>query len=216
MKPIITTEEVISKIKDGMVLMIGGFMAGGSPLTILEALSKSNIKDLTVICNDTSTPVKGIGLLIKNKQVKKLITSHIGTNPLTVEQYNNKEIEIEFVPQGTLIERVRAGGSGLGGVLTPTGIGTIVENGKQKVNVAGKDFLLETPLKSDIALVGASIGDKSGNLFYKGTTQNFNPIIATAADIVIAEVNELVEVGQIQPECVHTPGIFVDYLVLKN
>lgn len=216
MKNIISAEDAVSMIKDGMTLMIGGFMAGGTPHSIVTALSKTNVKNLTVICNDTAFPDKGIGLLISNKQIKKVITSHIGTNPLTIEQFNNKEIEVEFVPQGTLAERIRAAGAGLGGFLTPTGLGTVVENGKQKISVNGKEFLLETPLKADIALIGATKGDKEGNLFYRGTTQNFNPLMATAAEIVIAELNELVDTGNIEPEHVHTSGIFIDFLVLNN
>jgi len=213
MNKIISVEEVVAKIKDGMTLMIGGFMAAGSPHKIIDALSKSNVKNLTIICNDTGTPDKGIGILVTNKQVKKVIASHIGTNPNTIEQFNNKELEVEFVPQGTLAEQVRCGGAGLGGFLTPTGIGTVVEEGKQKMTIDGKEYLLELPLRADVALLGASIGDKSGNLHYKGTTQNFNPMMATAADLVIAEVEELVEIGAIPMENVHTPAIFVNYIV---
>jgi len=216
MKNIISAEDAVSMIKDGMTLMIGGFMAGGTPHSIVTALSKTNVKNLTVICNDTAFPDKGIGLLISNKQIKKVITSHIGTNPLTIEQFNNKEIEVEFVPQGTLAERIRAAGAGLGGILTPTGLGTVVENGKQKITVNEIEYLLETPLKADIALIGATKGDKEGNLFYRGTTQNFNPLMATAAEIIIVEVNELVETGEIEPEQVHTPGIFIDFIVLNK
>ena len=213
MNKIISVEEVVAKIKDGMTLMIGGFMAAGSPHKIIDALSKSNVKNLTIICNDTGAPDKGIGILVTNKQVKKVIASHIGTNPNTIEQLNNKELEVEFVPQGTLAEQVRCGGAGLGGFLTPTGIGTVVEEGKQKLTVNGKEYLLELPLRADVALLGASIGDKSGNLHYRGTTQNFNPMMATAADLVIAEVENLVETGEIPMENVHTPAIFVNYIV---
>lgn len=213
MNKIVTIDEAVSKVKDGMTLMIGGFMANGSPNNIIKKLSESNVKNLTIICNDSGFPDKGIGLLISNKQVKKLIVSHIGTNPVTIQQFNDKELEIEFAPQGTLAERVRAGGAGLGGVLTPTGIGTVIEEGKQKLNIDGKDFLLEKPLVADMALVGASIGDKAGNLIYKGTTQNFNPLMAMASKFVIAEVEELVEIGDISPERVHTTSIFVDNIV---
>ena len=156
---------------------------------------------------------KGCGRLIAGKQVRKVIVSHIGTNPCTSEQMNSGELEIEFCPQGTLAERVRSGGAGLGGVLTPVGLGTIVAEGKQIINVDGKDYLLEKPLRADVALLGASLADRSGNLVYKGTSQNFNPLMATAADLVIAEVRELVETGAIAPEAVRTPGIFVDYMV---
>ncbi len=213
MEKIISVEEAVSKIKDGMTLMIGGFMGAGSPHKIIDEMVKNRVKDLTIICNDTGYPDKGIGILVTNKQVKKVIVSHIGTNPNTIEQLNNKEIEVQFVPQGTLAERVRCGGAGLGGFLTPTGIGTIVEEGKQKMTIDGKEYLLEFPLRADMALLGANIGDKIGNLHYKGTTQNFNPMMATAADVVIAEVEELVEPGQLPMESVHTPSIFVNYIV---
>jgi len=209
----INIEEAVSKIKDGMTLMIGGFISNGSPNKIIERLSKTNIKDLTIICNDTAFPDKGLGILITNKQVKKVITSHIGTNPNTIDQFNKGEIEIEFAPQGSLAERVRAGGAGLGGILTPTGLGTRAAEGKEIINVDGKDYLLEKPLRADMALLGANIGDKSGNLVYLGTTQNFNPLMAMAADVVIAEVQNIVENGEITAEKVHTPSIFVDYIV---
>lgn len=213
MKKVISVEEAVARIKDGMTLMIGGFLGAGSPHKIIDGLSKSKVKDLTVICNDTAFPDKGIGILITNRQVKKVIASHIGTNPNTIGQLNNKELEVQFVPQGTLAEQVRCGGAGLGGFLTPTGIGTVVEEGKQKMTVNGKEYLLEMPLRADVALLGANIGDESGNLYYKGTTQNFNPMMATAADLVIAEVEELVETGMIPMENVHTPAIFVNYIV---
>jgi len=213
MKKLISVEEAVAKITDGMTVMIGGFLANGTPNAIVDALAKSGVKNLTLIVNDTAFPDKGCGQLIANKQVKKVIVSHIGTNPCTSEQMNSGELEIEFCPQGTLAERVRAGGAGLGGVLTPTGIGTLVAEGKQILNIDGKDYLLEKPLRADVALVGASVGDDAGNLVYKGTTQNFNPLMATAADLVIAEVQELVEKGELYPELVRTPGIFVDYIV---
>lgn len=211
----ISVEQAASMVKDGMSVMIGGFMAVGSPARIIDKIVESGVKNLTIICNDTAFPDKGIGLLIVNKQVKKVIVSHIGTNPSTIEQLNNGEIVVEFVPQGTLSERIRAAGAGLGGFLTPTGIGTIVEEGKQKINVDGIDYLLEKPLHADIALLGASISDKVGNLVYKGSSQNFNPIMATAADVVIAEPDEIVEVGQINPENVRTQSIFVTHIVKK-
>lgn len=213
MSKFISIEEAVSKVKDGMTIMVGGFLANGTPNRIIDALAKSGVKNLTLICNDTAYPDKGVGQLIANKQVKKLFVSHIGTNPHTSEQMNSGELEIEFCPQGTLAERVRAGGCGLGGILTQTGMGTIVAEGKQIVNVDGRDYLLEKPLRADIALVGASLGDKSGNLVYRGTSQNFNPLMASAADLVIAEVNELVEVGEIAAENVKTPSIMVDFIV---
>lgn len=213
MKKLISVEEAVAKVTDGMTVMIGGFLANGTPNAIVDALAKSGVKNLTLIVNDTAFPDRGCGRLIANKQVKKVIVSHIGTNPCTSEQMNSGELEIEFCPQGTLAERVRAGGAGLGGVLTPTGIGTLVAEGKQILNIDGKDYLLEKSLRADVALVGASVGDDAGNLVYKGTTQNFNPLMATAADLVIAEVQELVEKGELYPELVRTPGIFVDYIV---
>ncbi len=213
MKKLISVEEAVAKVTDGMTVMIGGFLANGTPNAIVSALAKSGVKNLTLIVNDTAFPDRGCGQLIANKQVKKVIVSHIGTNPCTSEQMNSGELEIEFCPQGTLAERVRAGGAGLGGILTPTGIGTLVAEGKQILNIDGKDYLLEKPLRADVALVGASVGDDAGNLVYKGTTQNFNPLMATAADLVIAEIEELVGQGELYPELVRTPGIFVDYIV---
>ena len=209
----LTAEQAVSKIKNGTTLMVGGFLANGSALKILEILCQSEIKDLTLICNDSAFPDKAYGKLLANGQVKKLIASHIGTNPVAIDLMNAGTLEVEFVPQGTLAECIRAAGAGLGGVLTPTGLGTLVENGKQKITIDGKEFLLEKPLRADIALLGASVGDKSGNLIYKGTSQNMNPLMATAADIVIAEVGELVETGTLAPEAVHTQNIFVDFIV---
>lgn len=213
MSKFISIEEAVSKVKDGMTVMVGGFLANGTPNRIVDALSKSGVKNLTVICNDTSYPDRGVGQLIANKQVRKLFVSHIGTNPLTSEQMNSGELEIEFCPQGSLAERVRAGGCGLGGVLTRTGMGTIVAEGKRVIEVNGVEYLLETPLRADVALIGASVADKSGNLVYRGTSQNFNPLMAAAADLVIAEVGEVVEVGTIAAENVKTPGIMVDFMV---
>lgn len=205
--------EAVSYIKSGMSVMIGGFLGNGNPHNLIDLLINQPVSDLTIIANDTSMPDYGIGRLIVNKQVKKVITSHIGTNPITGEMMNNKEIEIEFSPQGTLAERIRCGGAGLGGVLTRTGLGTVIAEGKKVINVSGIDYLLEKPLRADIALIGATIGDEIGNLQYLGTSQNFNPIMATAADIVIAEIGQLVKIGEIKPEFVHTPAIFVDYFV---
>lgn len=209
----ISAAAAAAKIKDGMTVMIGGFLANGTPEKIIDELVNTGVKNLTLIVNDTAYPDRGCGKLIVNKQIKKLIVSHIGTNPHTSEQMNSGELEIEFCPQGSLAERVRAGGYGLGGVLTPTGLGTIVAEGKRVIEVDGKEYLLEKPIHADVALIRGSVGDKSGNLIYKGTTNNFNSLMATAADTVIAEVGELVEVGELSPETVHTPSIFVDYIV---
>lgn len=215
MNKFISIDEAVSKVKDGMTLMIGGFLANGSPQGIIDGLVKANVKDLTIICNDTAFPDRGLGVLIANKQVKKVITSHIGTNPATIDQFNAKEMEVEFNPQGTLAERVRSAGAGLGGFLTPTGLGTVVADGKQVITVQGKEFLLELPLRADVAIISANIADTEGNLVYLGTTQNFNPLMAMAADLVIAEVAEVKEPGQIAMEAVHTPAIFVDFMVRK-
>lgn len=211
----ISLQDAVSKVKDGMTVMVGGFLAAGSPISILDELAKSNVKNLTLICNDTAYADVAHGKLITNKQVKKLYVSHIGTNPSTSEQLNSGELEIEFCPQGTLAERIRAYGAGLGGVLTTTGMGTVVAKGKETVTVDGKEYLLEKPLKADIALIGATVADEAGNLIYVGTTQNFNPLMATAADIVIVEAEKVVKEGEISPERVHTPGIFVDYIYSK-
>ena len=213
MSKLCTISDAIAKVKDGMTIMIGGFLANGSPDKLIDELVKSGIKDLTLIVNDTGFPDRGCGKLIVNKQIKKVIVSHIGTNPNTGQQMDAGELEVEFSPQGTLAERVRAGGAGLGGVLSPTGIGTIIEEGKELIEVDGNQFILEKPLRADVAFIKGSISDKLGNLVYLGTTQNFNPLMATAADIVIAEVDTLKEVGDIEPERVHTPYIFVDFIV---
>ena len=212
MKKEITLDQAVSMVKDGMTVMVGGFLGVGAPLRIMDALAESGVKDLTVICNDTAFPDKSLGKLVVNKQIKKLIVSHVGTNPETGNQMNAGELEVEFSPQGTLAERIRAKGAGLGGVLTTTGMGTLVAEGKPVVNVDGKDYLLEKPLGADIALLGASIA----NLVYKGTTQNFNPVMAMAADLVIVEAEKVVPVGEIAPEAVHTPGIFVNYIYKRK
>jgi acetate CoA/acetoacetate CoA-transferase alpha subunit len=216
MNKIITIEEAVSHIKDGMTVMIGGFLAVGAPDKLIDALIEKGVKDLTVIANDTGFVDKGIGKLIVNKRVKRTIASHIGTNPETGRQMNEKEMEVELVPQGTLAERVRCGGAGLGGFLTPTGLGTVVEEGKEKITVDGKEYLLEKPIRADIALLFGSKVDKKGNIYYNQATRNFNPLMATAADLVIVEAEEIVEVGEINPNDVMTPSIFVDYIAKED
>jgi len=215
MNKIISINDAVTKIKDGMTIMVGGFLTSGSPNEIMNALAESGVKDLTLICNDAAYPDKGHGKLISNHQVKKLITSYVGSNPDAIDQMNTKELEVEFCPQGTLIERIRAYGAGLGGVLTPTGLGTLVEQNKEIIKVNGIDYLLEKPLGADFAFIGASVSDKMGNLYYKGTTRNFNPIMAMAANTVIVEVEEIVETGVINPDNVHTPAILIDYIITK-
>ncbi|QSQ09058.1 Acetate CoA-transferase subunit alpha [Koleobacter methoxysyntrophicus] len=213
MEKIRSIKDAVERIKDGMTVMVGGFLGVGTPEALVDALVAKGVKNLTVICNDSAFPDRGIGKLIVNKQIKKLITSHIGTNPETGRQMNEGETEVELVPQGTLAERIRAAGAGLGGILTPTGVGTIVEQGKKKLEINGKEYLLELPIKADIALLKAEKADKKGNLIYRKSARNFNPIMATAADFVIVQVDEIVDVGEIDPDDVMTPGIFVDMIV---
>lgn len=216
MNKVISIDEALKNIKDGMTIMVGGFLGCGSPHRVIDALLEKGVKDLILICNDSGTPEIGVGKLVLNKQIKKLITSHIGTNRETGNQMNSGAIEVTLVPQGTLAEQIRTGGAGLGGFLTPTGVGTIVEQGKKKITIDGKVYLLEKPLRADIALIAGAIVDKFGNIQYKGTTRNFNTLMATAADIVIVEAEQIVEVGEIDPNNVVTPGIFVDYIVERG
>lgn len=196
--------------------MTGGFMGVGTPQELVSALLEANVQDITLIANDTAFVDAGIGPLIVNKRVKKVIASHIGTNPETGRQMISGEMEVELVPQGTLAERVRAGGSGLGGVLTPTGVGTVVEEGKEKITVDGREYLLEKPLRAEVALLKAYKADKAGNLIYHRSARNFNPLMALAADTVIVQVEQLVEVGEIDPDEVMTPGILVDKIYVQG
>jgi acetate CoA/acetoacetate CoA-transferase alpha subunit len=213
MAKIITQQAAAAMVKDGMTVMIGGFLGVGTPETLVDALVAQGTKDLTVIANDTATPEKGIGKLVVGKQLKKAIVSHIGTNPETGRQMNAGELAVELVPQGTLAERIRAGGAGLGGILTPTGLGTVVAEDKQTITVDGRDFLLEKPLRADVALIKAHTADKAGNLIFHASARNFNPLMATAAAVVIVEAANIVEIGAIDPDAVMLPGIFVKYLV---
>lgn len=203
-------------IPDGASLMIGGFMGAGTPERIVDELVRQGKRDLTVIANDTARPDVGIGKLITARLVRKAIVSHIGLNPRTQQQMLAGETVVELVPQGTLIERIRAAGHGLGGILTPTGVGTVVEEGKQKLAVDGKDYLLETALRADFALVNAFLADYLGNLAYALTARNFNPVIAMAADTVVVEANNIVPVGVIAPDHVVTASSLVDYLIANN
>ncbi len=210
---LVTVQQAIEMIPDGATLMIGGFLGVGTPELLVDALVRSGKKNLTIIANDTATPDKGIGKLIVTKQAKKVIVSHIGTNPETQKQMIEGTLEVELVPQGTLAERVRAGGFGLGGILTPTGLGTVVENGKQKVTIDGKEYLVETALKADFALIKAKKADYYGNLTFCLTARNFNPLMAFAANTTIVEVDELVPVGGLNPEEIIVPHAVVDYIV---
>jgi acetate CoA/acetoacetate CoA-transferase alpha subunit len=213
MSKVISMEQAMSKIQDSSVIMIGGFLAVGTPERLIDAVVSKGYKGLTIIANDTGFPDRGIGKLVVNHQVKKAIVSHVGTNPETGRQMNAKELDVELSPQGTLIERIRSGGAGLGGVLTPTGVGTVVAEGKPTITIDGRVFLLEKPLRADVALVKAHKADTDGNLVFRMSTRNFNPQIATAADVVIAEVEKIVPVGELAPDEVMVPGIFINNIV---
>lgn len=213
MRKTIPLADVVALIPDGASIMIGGFMGGGSPLRLIDELVRQRKIALTVVCNDTARPGVGIGKLIDAGLVRKLVTSHIGTNPLTQRKMLDGELEVELVPQGTLAERIRSGGFGLGGVLTPTGVGTLVAEGKQVIQVQGRDYLLETALKADFALISAKRADYYGNLEYAMTARNFNPLMAMAGAVTIAEAEDIVPVGAIAPDAVVTPGVIVRYLV---
>lgn len=209
----ISATQAAALIPDGASIMFGGFLAVGSPERLFDALVARGAKGLTVIGNDTARPGVGVGKLIDAGCVARVIASHIGTNPTTQRKMIAGEIEVELVPQGTLAERIRAGGAGLGGVLTPTGVGTTVAEGKRVIDVNGVNYLLETPLRADFALLRAHEADHFGNLTYRLTAANFNPVMAFAADCVIVEPDHIVPVGVIPPDAVRTPGVLVDRLV---
>ena len=214
MDKVVSIDEAIDHIEDGMTIMVGGFLSCGTPHKLVDKLVEKGVKDLTLISNDSGFVDSGVGKLVVNKQVKKLIASHVGTNKETGNQMNSGEMEVVLIPQGTLVEQIRAGGAGLGGFLTPIGLGTVVEEGKEKIEVDGKEYLLELPLRADIALIVGHKVDKSGNVIYRGATRNFNTLMATAADMVIVEAENLVEVGEIDQNDVITPGLFIDYIVV--
>jgi acetate CoA/acetoacetate CoA-transferase alpha subunit len=209
----VSVEDAVAMIPDGASLMIGGFMGVGTPERLIDELVRQGKRNLTVIANDTAVPGRGIGKLVDAGLVSRTVASHIGLNPETQKQMIAGNMIVELVPQGTLIERIRAGGYGLGGVLTPTGVGTVVQEGKQRIDVNGKSYLLETALRADFALLGAFIADYLGNLAYVLTSRNFNPIVAMAADTTIATAENIVPVGVMAPDHVMTPGAVVDYLV---
>jgi acetate CoA/acetoacetate CoA-transferase alpha subunit len=212
----ISLHDAVAMIPDGARLMIGGFMGVGTPERVVEELVRQRKRDLTVIANDNAMPGVGIGKLVSAGLVRKTIASHIGLNPETQKKMLAGEMEVELVPQGTLIERIRAAGFGLGGILTPTGVGTVVEEGKQRIEVDGRPFLLETALHADFALVQAFLADYLGNLQYALTARNFNPVIAMAARTVIVEAENIVPVGVIAPDHVMTPALVVDYLIASK
>jgi acetate CoA/acetoacetate CoA-transferase alpha subunit len=211
MAKVITSDEAAALVNNGDTILVGGFMAIGTPETIIDALVRKNIQDLTLICNDTALPDRGVGKLVVNRQLKKLLASHVGTNKETGRQMAAGELDVELNPQGTLVERIRAGGVGLGGFYTPTGVGTAVAEGKESRVFNDREMILETPLRGRVAFLRAFIGDTHGNLRYRGTARNFNLVMAFAADIVIAEVDNLIDF--MDPEEVVTPGVLVDYIV---
>lgn len=210
---LIKLENLNEIVKDSMTVMVSGFMGCGSPHKIIDKLVELGVKDLTLVCNDTGFVDYGVGKMVVNKQFKKIQTSHIGLNPESIRQLNDKETEFELIPQGTLAERIRSAGAGLGAVVTPTGIGTLVAEGKETIVIDDKEYLIEKPIKADIAIIGASKVDEKGNTYYSGSGRNFGPIMATAADVVIVEADEVVKVGEIDQEHVMTPHIFVDYII---
>jgi len=212
----ISIEGAAGLIPDGASLMVGGFMGVGTPERVIDELVRQHKRNLAVIANDTAVPGRGIGKLVTAGLLDKVIASHIGLNPDTQQQMIAGKIAVDLVPQGTLIERIRAGGSGLGGILTPTGVGTVVEQGKRKIDVNGTSYLLETALRADFALVHAFLADYAGNLSYALTARNFNPVIALAADTVIVTADHIVPVGVIAPDHVVTPAPLVDYLIANG
>jgi acetate CoA/acetoacetate CoA-transferase alpha subunit len=212
----VSVEEAVAMIPNGATIMVGGFMGVGTPERLMDELVRQKKSELTIIANDAAVPGRGIGKLFDASLVATLTASHIGLNPKAQEQMMAKKVAINLVPQGTLVERIRAGGCGLGGVLTPTGVGTIVEEGKQKIELGGKPFLLETALRCQFALVHAFLADYLGNLAYALTARNFNPVMAMAADTVIVTADHIVPVGVIAPDHVITPAPLVDYLIANG
>ncbi|MCF7924058.1 MAG: 3-oxoacid CoA-transferase subunit A [Candidatus Izimaplasma sp.] len=210
----IKAEKFKSILRDGMSIHVGGFLTNGSPELLIDLVVESGVKDLTIICNDGGYEGNGVGKMVDSNQVKKLIASHIGTNPNVGKLMNENKLEVELVPQGTLVERIRAYGAGLGGILTPTGVNTIVAEGKKVIEIKDKEYLLEEALGADIALIGGAIADNFGNLKYIQTMRNFNPMMATAAKIVVVEPIKIIE--EIDPENVVTPHPFVDYILVGD
>ena len=213
MNKVSTKQEAAKLFSYGQVLMIGGFLAVGTPEVLVDTLVESNVGGLTIITNDTAYVGKGVGKLVVNKQVRKAIVSHIGTNPETGRQMHAGELDVELTPQGSLAEKIRCGGSGLGGVLTPTGVGTLVEKGKEIKEIVGKKYLLELPLHADVALIKAAKADRFGNLVYRRSSRNFNPLMAMAADFVIVEAEQIVETGTLDPDEIMTPGVLVNMII---
>ena len=213
MKPILTADEAVKDIKDGCSLMVAGFMGCGNAFTLIDALIRKGTKDINLITSDTSFPEVGVGRIICQCRAATLTASHIGTNPVSGQKMNCGDLKVTLVPQGTFAERIRAKGAGLGGVLTPTGIGTAVEEGKQKLNLGGRDYLLELPLGADFAFIKAEVCDKNGNCFLPMATKNMALVMAMSADHVIVEAEKIVEPGGLDPELVTIPGVFISAIV---
>jgi 3-oxoacid CoA-transferase subunit A len=213
-KVIDTADAAVADIQDGAAIMVGGFGLSGIPENLLAALLRRGARNLTMISNNAGTDDFGIGPLLKARQVRKMISTYVGENKEFERQFLQKEIEVELVPQGTFSERIRAGGAGIGGFFTPTGVGTLIAEGKETREIDGRQFVLEMPLKADFAFVKAWTGDRVGNLVYRKTARNFNPMMATAARVTIAEVEHLVAPGEIEPDLVHTPGIYVNRILI--
>lgn len=214
-KPILTSfEEAVSQIKDGATIMVGGFGLVGIPENLIKALSETGVKDLTVISNNCGVDDWGLGLLLRNKQIKKMISSYVGENKEFERQVLSGELEVELTPQGSLSEKIRAGGAGIPAFYTPAGVGTPIAEGKETRTFNGKEYLLEEALTADFSLIRAWKGDKMGNLIYNKTAQNFNPMMAPAGAVTIAEVEELVEVGELPPDQIHTPSVYVQKLIV--
>ena len=205
--------EALEGLRDGATIMVGGFGLVGIPENLIKGLAASGLKDLTVISNNCGVDDWGLGLLLKNRQIKKMVASYVGENKEFERQFLSGELEVELTPQGTLAERIRAGGAGVPAFYTPAGVGTPIGEGRETRNFDGKDYLLETALKADFSLVKAWRGDAMGSLIYRGTAQNFNPMIAAAGKITVAEVEERVEVGDLDPAQIHTPSIYVQRIV---
>lgn len=213
MGKVTTLEDIGELFHDGMTIMVGGFMGTGAPDALVGILMERGVKDITLISSDTALMDTGVGPLVLGRRLKKVIASHIGTNPETGRQMLAGELAVELVPQGTLAERVRAGGAGLGGILTPTGTGTMVADNKQTLTIEGREYLVELPLRADVALLKAHKADKAGNLVYRNSARNFNPLMALAADLVIVQADEIVEAGALDPNIVVTPGVLVDKII---
>ena len=208
-----SAQEAVAQIRDGATIMVGGFGVCGNPENLLAALHAQGTRGLTVVSNNAGIDDFGLGPLLKARQIRKMIATYVGENREFERQFLARELEVELVPQGTFSERIRAGGAGIGGFFTPTGYGTLVAEGKETRVIDGRPYVLELPLKADFALVRAWKGDRHGNLVYRKTARNFNPMMATAAEATLAEVEHLVEPGAIEPDAVHTPGIFVRHIL---